>query len=326
MTPSLRQKSALYRDLGQLLRSGKPFPASVQLLQSATHGAVRNLLSLLKASVDKGAPVGEAFATQYPQVSHLEASIIGASARSGRLDQGCFFLSEYFAGLNAAQKSVIRQLLYPLFVLHFAAFINGVPKLIAGGTLADYLKGSVGVLLLIYAACIICWLIASIVLFEGARRPIVDRILRTIPVYGRMRRSFALARFCATYEMQLQSGVNVIDSLTSAARTSQSALIIEVVKKAIPQIRSGAQVGPLLAGSDAFTPDMVRSFLVGEETGSLDAELKRMADAFQADAMSKLDLLGGIAAKGVYFGVVIYVGYTFISMYLGYINMIESIK
>ncbi len=88
---------------------------------------MRTLLVQLKAAVDKGATVGEAFTAQYPVVSHLEASILGAGERTGKLDQTCAYLSEYYAGLEAARKSVIRQLLYPLFVLHFAALINGLP-------------------------------------------------------------------------------------------------------------------------------------------------------------------------------------------------------
>jgi type IV pilus assembly protein PilC len=141
-----------------------------------------------------------------------------------------------------------------------------------------------------------------------------------------MRRAFALARFCTTYEMQLASGVNVIDSLASVGKTSQSALVNEVTQRALPQVRGGSQVGPLLAGSDAFTHDMVRSFMVGEETGSLDVELKRMAGEFQVTAMSKLDLLGGIFAKGVYFAVVIYAAYIIISFWLGYFNTLTNIQ
>ena len=324
MTLSLREKSAFYRELGQLLRSGKPFPASVQLLESATRGAVRKLLALLKAAVDSGSPVDEAFAAQYPRVSHLEASVIGAGARSGRLDQGCAFLSEYFAELDAARKSVIRKLLYPLFLLHFAAFINGLPQLVLTGNGIEYLKGSLGVLLLIYLCCIALWLLVSMVLFEGARRPGVDRLLRMIPIFGKMRRAFALSRFCATYEMQLQSGVNVMDSLASAGTTSQSALVKQVVDRAIPLVRTGAQVGPQLAGSDAFTQDMVRSFMVGEETGNLDEELKRMTNDFQTQAMSLLDLLGGVFAKGIYFLIMAYAAYLIITGYLHYFSTINK--
>ncbi len=160
--------------------------------------------------------------------------------------------------------------------------------------------------------------------FEGARKPGVDRFLRMIPVYGKMRRSFALARFCATYEMQLASGVNIMDSLASAGRTSQSGLVREVVDRAIPLVRGGSQVGPLLMG-DAFTPDLVRTIMVGEETGKLDEELKRMAHGFQADAMSQLDLLGGIIAKGIYFAIMAYAAFLIIRIALGYVHTLDQV-
>lgn len=325
MTPSLSQKSSLYRELGQLLKSGKPLPASIQLLHTATRGAVRELTALVKAALDRGATAGEAFAEQYPAVSHLEASVIGAGARSGRLDQGCKYLSEYYAGLDAARKAVIRKMLYPAFLLHFTAFIGGLPGLIATGNIPVYLKSSLGVLVLIYLCFAVLGFVASMVLVEGARRPGVDRFLRMIPVYGRMRRSFALSRFCATYEMQLDSGVNVMDSLTAASKTSQSALVKEVIDRAVPQVRAGSQVGPLLASSEAFTTDMVRTILVGEETGNLDEELKRLAHEFDADARWQLDLLGGIFSKGLYIMIMIYAGYIIIKGYMGYFSVLNSL-
>lgn len=326
MTPSLSQKSSLYRELGQLLKAGKPLPASMQLLHSATRGAVRELTAMVKAALDRGATAGEAFAEQYPVVSHLEASIIGAGARSGRLDQGCRYLSEYYAGLDSARKAVIRKMLYPIFLLHFTAFIGALPQLVTTGDFVAYFKSSAGVLVVIYLCCAVLGFVASMVLFEGARRTGVDRFLRMIPVYGRMRRAFALSRFCATYEMQLDSGVNVMDSLTAAARTSQSALVKEVIDRAVPQVRAGSQVGPLLAGTEAFTPDMVRTILVGEETGNLDEELKRMAHEFDADARWQLDLLGGIFSKGIYIMIMVYTGYIIISGYMGYFKVLDSLS
>ncbi len=186
------------------------------------------------------------------------------------------------------------------------------------------MKGSLGVLILIYLCCLGAWLLVRMVLFEGARNPAIDRYLRLIPVYGKMRRSFALARFCATYEMQLQSGVNVMDSLASAAKSSQSAMVNETVKRAIPLIRGGAQVGPLLVGG-AFTEEMVRTIQIGEETGDLDVELKRMAHSFQAEAMAQLDLLGAVFAKAIYFAVVGYAVYLIFKIYSGYLHEIDSI-
>lgn len=325
MSLSLRQKADFYRELGQLLRSGTPFLGAVKLLQGETRGPVRKLLNKLHAAVEIGRTVGEAFMAQRPVVSDLEASIIGACARTGRIDQGCAYLSDYFAKLDAARSFIIRKSLYPAFVLHFGVFSTALPKLVSeSGTLNAYLRSTVGVLLLFYGCCIIVGLATSLIISEGARSTMVDQLLRMIPGLGKMRRAFALSRFCATYEMQLQSGVNVMDALTSASNASQSALVRQAVKKAVPLVRGGSQVGPLLSGSRAFTEAMVRGIKIGEETGALDQELKRLADTFQQEALSRLELLSGIIAKFLYLMVMGYVAWQIFGFYSGYFKQVES--
>ena len=195
---------------------------------------------------------------------------------------------------------------------------TGLPQFVLNHDERAYLKDSLGVLVLIYIYSFAIILLATFLLLEGARLAPVDRILRLIPGVGKMRRAFALARFCATYEMQLQSGVNVINSLQSAAQASQSGLVASAVAKAVPLVRGGAQVGPLLSGSAAFTNDMVRGIMIGEETGSLDAELKRMADSFHEEAMSRLDFLAAVLSRGIYLAVICFTGYRIVQGYMGY--------
>jgi len=321
---SLRQKADFYRELGQLVRSGTAFPNAIKILLNDTRGPVRKLLVRLQGAVEQGKSVGEAFAEQYPAVSHLESSIIGACARSGRLDQGCVYLSGYFDRLDIARSFIIKKSLYPLFVLHFGVFMLALPILIPSGNVHGYLKQTLGFLAVLWGVAIIIALLGSILTFEGARSAGVDGFLRLIPGIGKLRRAFALSRFCATYEMQLQSGVNVIDSLTSAGNASQSGMVIAAVRKALPQLRGGAQVGPLLSGSNAFTPDMVRAIRIGEETGELDAELKRLADFFQQDAVSRLEFLAAFSAKALYFIVVVYTGWQIVMGYYAYLQKVES--
>jgi type II secretory pathway component PulF len=258
-------------------------------------------------------------------ISPLEASIIGACARSGRLDQGCFYLSDYYGKLETVRRFIIKSSLYPAFVLHFGVFATALPKLVMpGGTLAAYLRGTLGFLLLLYGFGIIAALLISILVTQGARSTLMDRFLRLLPLVGKTRRAFALSRFCATYEMQLLSGVNVMDAITSASNASQSALVGAAVRKALPLIRGGAQVGPLLSGSSAFTEAMVRGIKIGEQTGDLDNELKRLADEFQQEAVSRMAMLAAFFKWLLILLVAVYTGWQILGFYTDYFHQVES--
>jgi type II secretory pathway component PulF len=321
---SLRQKTDFYRELGQLMRSGIAFPAAIKTLLDARSGAGKRLPAALRRAVDAGSTVGEAFASLDPAVSRLEISIVDACDRSGKLDQGCDYLSEYFAKLDAARRLIIRKSLYPAFVLHFGVFVLPATKLVTGGSANEYLKQTFGLLLPLYACCALAAFVTAFVMREGARLPTMDFFLRLIPGVGKMRRAFALSRFCMTYDMQLQSGVNVMDSLTTAGAASQSALVIAAVEKMLPQIRGGAQVGPLLTSSRAFTEEMVRGIKIGEESGELDRELKRLAGLFQQEAVNRLEMFAAVFSKLIYFAVVIYIGYQIIQGYSAYLKQVDA--
>jgi type II secretory pathway component PulF len=315
---SLRDKEIFYDELGQLLRSGTPFPRAVTMLGGHSRGSLRKLLDNLRAATDRGETVSGAFAAQQPAIGEMEVSVMTACDRSGRLDEGCRMLSAYFGTLRRARATVLTRLAYPAFVLHFGVFATALPALFTGGGAAAYFKQTLGFLLVLYA-CLATLALAVRALHRlGQVDAWTDSVLMAIPIFGGLRRMFALARFCATYDMQLESGINVMDSLTTAARASQSALIIDAAKRALPGLRTGSQVAPLLARCRVFPEEMTRAMHVGEETGELDRELKRLTESFERDALRRVEIISDWLPKLIYLLVAGYVGWQIISFYTNY--------
>lgn len=151
-----------------------------------------------------------------------------------------------------------------------------------------------------------------------------DRFLRLLPLLGKVRRAFSLGRFCATYEMQLQSGVNVMDSLSHAGRASQSAVLANAVERLLPRIRLGEQVGASMAAVGAFPKSMVRSMRLGEETGKLDEELKNLTEKFQQEAMGRIKTLSDWIPKILYIVIAGYVAYQIVSIYAGMMSNVSK--
>ena len=316
MKLSLRQKQIFYHQLGQLLRSGIPFSRALETLGRQSGGSVRRLVDRLREAAGRGAAVADAFATQVPLISEMEASVMGACERSGRLDESCRYLSDYFTALDQSRRTVIRKSAYPLFMLHIGIFVLALPRLFLESS-AAYLRNTFGVLLVVYACAAAAWFAGTLLVRAGATRTSIDVMLRSLPVAGKIRRAFALARFCATYEIQLHAGVNVLDSLESASHASQSALVNGAVRNALSQVRGGEKVAPQLGRSNAFTIEMIRSLEIAEETGNLDSELKRLADDFQHEAVARLEIFSEWMPKIIYVSILLFLGYQIISLYQG---------
>ena len=314
MRLSYREKQSLYHSLAQLLRGGIPFPSALDKLALTGRSGVRRVVSKLRDAIAGGASVGDAFRAMRPAITPLEANVVAAVERSGRLDHGLQQLAGYFEALARARETILRKSAYPLFVLHFGIFLLGIPTLLASGTPA-YLREIGGTLFVIYGIALALGLVIPPMRDSGATSAAVDRLLRSVPLVGKVRRSFALSRFCLIYDVQLDAGVNVIDALLAASGASRSGMVRQAVAAAVPEVRTGSQVGPLLAGSDAFPEPMTRAFLVAEETGSLDTELQRMAADFQSEALTRLETAAEWLTKLLYLAVVLYMALSILRTY-----------
>jgi type II secretory pathway component PulF len=320
---SLREKQTLYYSLAALVRSGVPFPTALDKLILTTHRGTRRFLESTRRLLGEGRTVGDALAAQSATVSPLEIAILSAVERSGHLDRGFSELSQYFGALHAARQSIIRQCIYPFFLLHLAIFALNLLTYFTRGP--QYYWRAVGTaLFFFYGAGIIVALAIPLLRDFGAGNASFDRLLNIFPLVGTIRRSFALSRFCTVFGLQLDAGVNVIDSVHNAGQSSRSGLVRSAVDSALPVIRGGSPVGPLLASSGAFPTDLAQAVIVGEETGSLDEELRRLSAEFRQKAMTALDILAEWLPKIIYFGTVIYIGWGIISFYLSYFAQLKA--
>ncbi len=327
---SFREKQSLYHHLSQLLRAGVTFPSAVDKLVSTSGGTQKRFLRNLRESLGSGKTVAEAFGASRPVVGDMECSAVAALERTGRIDRGLQQLSDYFGAMEAARKEMLKRSAYPMVLLHVGilalSVLYAVKKVQENTALSGvtvFLERAGFLLFLLYGVIIILSLLFPILADAGANNAVLDWFLQRILFVGKIRRAFALARFCATYDMQLEAGVNVIDSLTAAGKASRSGRIARAVDATVPEVRQGGQVGAHLAASGAFPMSFTQTFLVAEETGNLDQALGRLSSEYQAEALARLNTVSQWLPQMLYFGLLLYFGWTVIHFYLGYFGSIE---
>lgn len=317
MSLSLREKQNLYYSLGQLLRSGAPISSALHSLANTSSGSQRRLLERLNKRIVAGKSIGDALAAERPGVSELEIGVIAACEKSGRHEYGMNQLATYHGAFAVAREAMLKRLAYPVFIIHFCVILMNLNIAITGAGVGAYLAKVLGTLALFYGIALIVLFAIPLLRDAGATSAALDRVLRRIPMVGKIRRAFATSRFCATYEMQLDAGINVIDALEAAQRASLSGLIRAAIKRAIPEVRQGSQVGPLLVASGAFPELMTRAVCIGEQTGELDKELARMTDEYREEALGRLDTLSEWVPRLIYVAILLYAGYSIVKVYMG---------
>ena len=319
MKLSLPQKQTLYHELGQFLRSGIPLPEAVEALAPEVgRGPVRQVLERLLAMFLQGESVPGAFAQLRPAVGEMEVALIGASNNSGRLEQAFSYLDGYFGTLIDMRSQVFKQLLWPLVQLHIGILLmTGVGQFATTQTFdaQSYLTQCAKLFGVLYGTVLVLWVVVDAFLGAARRSTVADSFLNALPLVGKVLRNLALARFCAVYEMQLQAGINLVDGLRAAADSSNSARLRNAIEQAQPRILQGASLSAALGTNTVFPAALRRSFRIGEDTGSLDEDLRRWADYYQTAAVGALRSLGAWLGRIINLLVVVYVGYLIVQTY-----------
>jgi len=329
---SHREKQRLFDSLARLVRAGITLPAALDKLAASASGEARRVIRSVRLGFAEGDHPAEAFRREARALGVMEASVLGAAERTGRMDEVLHHLSEYHGALGVAREQIRAKLLYPLFLLHVGVLVLSLPRLLPKSEfstapagvehgLQAYLSVTLGLFAAIYAAGFLMVVIARALSRVATRSSPIAALLGCIPVIGSIRRNFALGRFCLTYELHLSAGVNAPDALESAAEASQSGVIRSAIREVVPGVRRGAQAGELLAKGGSLPASLIEGLVVGEETGQLDQTLARLANGFRSDAMASLQTFAEWLPRILYLAVVAFLVWklvqTWAQAYLG---------
>lgn len=190
-------------------------------------------------------------------------------------------------------------------------------------SLADNLKNNWWIMLLSLIAIIIAYR-----LFVSTRfgRRVADRVKLKVPVFGKLHHKICLARFSRTMGTLLTSGVPILQAMETVAGTVGNTIMSDAVMEARARIREGDRIGEPLEASRLFPPMVVHMIGVGEESGSLDFMLQKIADFYEAEVESTLASLTAALEPIMIVGLGFVVGYIVIAMFLPLVSVIEKLS
>ncbi len=130
-------------------------------------------------------------------------------------------------------------------------------------------------------------------------------------VVNTLSKKVAIARFCRTLSILLHSGVPIIKALEVVMKTIHNRNIVEAMGEAQLDIKEGINLRTALTRSKVFTPMVIQMVSIGEESGSLDKMLGKIADFYESDVDDLATRLSSmiepilIGMLGIFIGIVI---------------------
>jgi type IV pilus assembly protein PilC len=317
ITPGqLNQRAELYHQLGIMLTAGITLPQALEQAERNAPRALRPTIHKLLEFLREGLTLTDALVELGRWIPSFDAALLEAGERSGRLDASFKLLALYYRERAQMARQMISDLLYPLFIFHFAVFIFPFIDWFKTNNTVLFLATEVGILAPLYA-------LAFFILYacqgrHGERwRALIENLLHPVPVLGTARRFLALARLAAALEALLTAGVPIIDAWELAATASGSPELRRVVLNWKEPLAQGSTPAELVSRTRAFPELFASLYHTGEIAGKLDETLLRLHTLYQDEGSRKLRAVATWSPKLLYFGVMLIVAYKIISFYAG---------
>jgi type IV pilus assembly protein PilC len=124
----------------------------------------------------------------------------------------------------------------------------------------------------------------------------------------------------------LTSGVPILQSLETVAGAVDNAIMSDAILSARSAIREGEQIGDPLQRSGMFPPMVVQMVAIGEETGSLDNMLSKVAEFYESEVDATLASLTAMLEPLLIVTLGVIVGFIVISMFMPLISAISQLQ
>jgi len=157
-------------------------------------------------------------------------------------------------------------------------------------------------------------------------RRVADRVRLKIPVFGKLHHKICMARFSRTMGTLLTSGVPILQAMETVAGTVGNTIMADALLEARARIREGDRIGDPLEASRLFPPMVVHMIGVGEESGSLDFMLQKIADFYESEVEATLASLTAAIEPIMIVGLGFVVGFIVISMFLPLVDVISKLS
>lgn len=317
------------------------------LSQQTGDPKLKKILMDIGERVEGGESLSRAMQRHPKAFSNLFIGLIKAGEVGGVLEESLQRLSHFLEKDVELRRKVKSAMTYPVLVATMAAGITTflvywfVPQwaviledlglkstdlpaptklLIA---ISNVVKNQGLIVLGCLALIIFAWR-----LFTSTRfgRRVSDRLRLKIPIFGKLHHKICMARFSRTMGTLLTSGVPILQAMETVAGTVGNTIMADAVLEARARIREGDRIGDPLEESRLFPPMVVHMIGVGEESGSLDFMLQKIADFYESEVEATLASLTAALEPIMIVGLGFVVGYIVVSMFLPLVKVIQDLS
>jgi type IV pilus assembly protein PilC len=334
------------RQLATMVSSGMTILKALYVLESQTESKpLADTLVKVRKDVEAGLPLSDAF-ERHPKVFNpLFVAMTRAGETGGVLESALIRTAEQLEADESLRRQVKSAMVYPGVIMTFAGIVlialvvflvpvfENIFKQF-GGDLPLITKITVGMSDLIVGRwyLIIAAVVGIVFAFRkwkstDAGRAQWDTFRLKLPMQiGKIVQKVALARWSRTLAALTTAGVPLLQALDITGKTAGNHVVEKAMADVIESVKAGGTIAAPLKDSPVF-PSMVTHMIgVGEETGSLDTMLNKVADFYEDQVAAAVKALTSILEPIMIVVVGAIVGFIVVAMYMPLFKVYDNIR
>ena len=324
------------RQLATMLSAGVPVVQAFEIIgRGHENPAMQTLIGTVRGDVEAGNNLADSFRKHPRQFDDLFCNLIAAGEQAGILEALLHKIAIYKEKTESIKSKVKKALTYPTAVIVVAFIITSILLIFVVPQFKSVFEGfgadlpamtlfvvSISEAFQAYWYIIFGGIAAAVFLFINAHRKskkvrdAADRLILKMPVIGNILHKAAIARFARTLSTMFAAGVPLVESMGSVAGAAGNVVYSNAILRVRDEVSTGTALNAAMMHTGVF-PNMVNQMVaIGEESGSLDAMLGKVADFYEEEVDNLVDSMASLIEPMIMAFLGVVVGGLVIAMYL----------
>ncbi|HPT49155.1 MAG TPA: type II secretion system F family protein [Accumulibacter sp.] len=324
------------RQLATMMKAGVPLLQTFEIVgRGHDNPAVGKLLLDIKADVETGSSLSQAFRKYPVYFDPLYCNLVAAGEQAGILETLLDRLATYKEKMIAIKSKIKSALFYPVAIIVVAFVITAVIMIFVIPAFKEVFKSfgadlptptlvviAMSDFVIAYWWAIFGGIGCGIYAFfytwkrSEAMQIAFDRLFLRMPVFGDIIRKSVIARWTRTLATMFAAGVPLVESLESVGGAAGNYVYKVGTRQIQSEVSSGTSLTSAMQTSELF-PNMVNQMVaIGEESGALDSMLGKVADFFEAEVDDAVEALSSLMEPMIMVVLGVLIGGMVIAMYL----------
>lgn len=324
------------RQMATMMKAGVPLLQSFDIIGEGVDNAnMRKLIDEVKQDVASGNSFAASLRKRPLYFDDLYCNLVDAGEQSGSLESLLDRVATYKEKTEQLKAKIKKAMTYPIAVVVVAIIVTAILLIKVVPQFEDVFKGF-GAELPGFTQMVVdlsrglqewWWLIAGVIfgaslLFQNTYkrsekfRDSMDRGLLRTPIVGDILYKAVVARYARTLATTFAAGVPLVDALDSVAGATGNVVFRNAVGRIKQDVSSGVQLNFAMRTTGVFPSMAIQMTAIGEESGSLDEMLDKVAGFYEAEVDNAVDNLTTLMEPMIMAVLGVLVGGLIIAMYL----------